>query len=204
MAKKEELQEFNGKKGVWRTIGGRKVFIASGQSLGEAMKKSGKFDNIRSKNVERKEKKEVEDIPGFEGTLDKLDEIQKQAKDIKEKYGEKKEITEQGNSNRKEVREAIQSHIKEYYEEEENWEQNFIHDMENQKYGNNVTPWQWGKNLAENGTFLIYDDDISEFLDSLKINPKGKKFNSQKTFETYTNLIGRESARLYEKIKNKK
>lgn len=54
MAKKEELQEFNGKRGVWRTIGGRKVFIATGQSLGEAMKESGKFDNIRRKNAERR------------------------------------------------------------------------------------------------------------------------------------------------------
>lgn len=54
MAKKEELQEFKGKKGVWRTIGGRKVFIATGQSLGEAMKESGKFDNIRRKNAERR------------------------------------------------------------------------------------------------------------------------------------------------------
>lgn len=30
-------------KGVWRTICGRKVFIAEGQTLREAMKASGKF-----------------------------------------------------------------------------------------------------------------------------------------------------------------
>ena len=29
--------------GVWRTIGGRRVFIKEGQSLSDAMKESGKF-----------------------------------------------------------------------------------------------------------------------------------------------------------------
>lgn len=61
MAKKEELQEFNGKKGVWRTIGGRRVFIAEGQNINEAMKESGKFNNIRSKNAERNQKKNYKD-----------------------------------------------------------------------------------------------------------------------------------------------
>ena len=38
MAKKKEEQD-----GVWRTIGGRRVFIRNGQSLSDAMKESGKF-----------------------------------------------------------------------------------------------------------------------------------------------------------------
>ena len=29
--------------GVWRTVGGRRIFIKDGQSLSDAMKKSGKF-----------------------------------------------------------------------------------------------------------------------------------------------------------------
>lgn len=40
--------------GVWRTISGRKVFIKEGQSVTEAMKASGKFNN-------RSEKKESTD-----------------------------------------------------------------------------------------------------------------------------------------------
>lgn len=34
------------KKGIWRTIRGRRVFIEEGQSLKEAMAKSGKFKNL--------------------------------------------------------------------------------------------------------------------------------------------------------------
>lgn len=37
------MAEFNGKQGVWRTIGGRRVFIVNGQDLPTAMKNSGKF-----------------------------------------------------------------------------------------------------------------------------------------------------------------
>jgi len=31
--------------GVWRTVGGRRIFIKDGQSLEDAMKQSGKFNN---------------------------------------------------------------------------------------------------------------------------------------------------------------
>ena len=45
----------NGKEGVWRTVGGRKIFIATGQSLKDAMKASGKFKNLNDKKEEGKE-----------------------------------------------------------------------------------------------------------------------------------------------------
>ena len=35
-------------QGVWRTIGGRRVFIKNGKDLASAMKESGKFKNIDS------------------------------------------------------------------------------------------------------------------------------------------------------------
>jgi len=37
------MAEFNGKQGVWRTVGGRRIFIVNGQDLPTAMKESGKF-----------------------------------------------------------------------------------------------------------------------------------------------------------------
>lgn len=38
--------------GVWRTVGGRRIFIKEGQDLASAMKESGKFKS----NIENKEK----------------------------------------------------------------------------------------------------------------------------------------------------
>lgn len=34
-------------EGVWRTVGGRRIFIRNGQSLSDAMIESGKFPAIR-------------------------------------------------------------------------------------------------------------------------------------------------------------
>lgn len=55
--------------GVWRTIRGRRIFIASGQSLSEAMKKSGKFKNLTRTKL-REAKQELRQ----EGKQKKLDE----------------------------------------------------------------------------------------------------------------------------------
>ena len=35
--------------GVWRTVGGRRIFIKDGQDLASAMKESGKFDKKDTK-----------------------------------------------------------------------------------------------------------------------------------------------------------
>ena len=35
--------------GVWRTVGGRRIFIKEGQDLASAMKESGKFKNNQAK-----------------------------------------------------------------------------------------------------------------------------------------------------------
>lgn len=61
----------NGKEGVWRTVGGRKIFIATGQSLKDAMKASGKFKNLNDnkekleKNIQKDKEEGKMDIPGF-------------------------------------------------------------------------------------------------------------------------------------------
>ena len=42
--------------GVWRTVGGRRIFIKDGQDLASAMKESGKFSKKENKNSETKAK----------------------------------------------------------------------------------------------------------------------------------------------------
>ena len=154
--------------GVWRTIGGRRVFIKDGEDLESAMKNSGKFKS-------------------------KKDDTSKKDEDVKE----------QGNSNRKEVKEKIQNHILEYYEDDDNPEEAFVKQMEAMKDNSHPTPYSWGRELAEGGNYLIYNEDMNEFLDKLKINPKGKKFKEDQSFKMYVNLVARESANLYEKLKKK-
>lgn len=46
----------NEQDGVWRTVGGRRIFIRTGQSLSEAMIRSGKFKTNRNKNKEEEKK----------------------------------------------------------------------------------------------------------------------------------------------------
>lgn len=103
------------------------------------------------------------------------------------------EIKTQGTSNRKEVSENIQAHILDYYDSPEA----FLEQMDNM---NAPTKWHAGEELAKGGSYMIYYDDQREFLDSLKINPSGKKFSDDRVFSTYTSLVGRESAKLYDRL----
>lgn len=48
--------------GVWRTIGGHRVFIKSGQSLSDAMKESGKFPSKNKKTKSEERIKEIEEL----------------------------------------------------------------------------------------------------------------------------------------------
>ena len=43
--------------GVWRTVGGRRIFIKDGEDLVTAMKKSGKFKNKKEEALEKEDKK---------------------------------------------------------------------------------------------------------------------------------------------------
>lgn len=54
--------------GVWRTVGGRRIFIKDGQTLSQAMKESGKFPNkeSREKNNENNHNKNYNNIESFE------------------------------------------------------------------------------------------------------------------------------------------
>ena len=43
--------KFDASDGVWRTIGGRRIFIKNKQPLSEAMKQSGKFKKVTREDV---------------------------------------------------------------------------------------------------------------------------------------------------------
>ena len=47
--------------GVWRTVGGRRIFIKEGQDLVSAMKESGKFSKKQVENKNEDNKKQIID-----------------------------------------------------------------------------------------------------------------------------------------------
>ena len=71
------MAKYDNSDGVWRTVGGRRIFIKKGQSLSDAMKESGKF-------------KVTGKIGGKDLTPEQMVEFDKQAneleKELKEKY----------------------------------------------------------------------------------------------------------------------
>ena len=123
--------------------------------------------------------------------------------EYKEDLPKKTEIKEQGTSNRKEVSENIQAHILDYYtpdytgDDSVSASEAFMRQMEAMGESN---MWNAGKRIAEGGSYLIYNGDMADFLNELKINPKGKTFSEDKAFDMYTSLVGRESAKLYERL----
>lgn len=77
MAKKK----YDSSEGVWRTIGGRRVFIRTGQSLSDAMKESGKF----KRKDEDTEYKEYDPYKGtkFEKKYDSVEDRYNKDKDFR-------------------------------------------------------------------------------------------------------------------------
>ena len=53
---------FDDVDGVWRTVGGRRIFIRNGQDLSSAMKESGKFKKDNTFKMNDEEKKKYEEV----------------------------------------------------------------------------------------------------------------------------------------------
>ena len=121
--------------------------------------------------------------------------VNKKRGKVKDNLPKKVKIESQGTSNRKEVSENIQAHILDYYDSPDD----FISQMDAMSHL--PTNWHRGEELAKGGSYLIYYADQRKFLDDLKINPKGKEFSDDRVAQTYNSLIGRESAKLYERLK---
>lgn len=46
--------------------------------------------------------------------------------------------------------------------------------------------------LVDGGSFLIYHNDIKDFLNSLGINPSNKEYTDQQSWDLYKHLLARE------------
>ena len=155
-------------------------------------------DNLRGKDLDdfEKELDEFEEKKSTNETMNNaIREKATKKKEVEQDLPKHTEIKEQGTSNRKEVSENIQAHILDYYDSPED----FIEQMDVFDYLPNN--WKRGEEIAKGGSYLIYNSDMADFLNELKINPKGKTFSEDKAFDMYTSLVGRESAKLYDRLK---
>ena len=97
------MMKFSSGDGVWRTIGGRRVFIQEGESLSSAMKKSGKFTREQKKaGVQVKESdldKNIKDMDEdelkahlnkLESGMDDFDQDEPEFKQLQKEYNEAK------------------------------------------------------------------------------------------------------------------
>ncbi len=89
-------------------------------------------------------------------------------------------------TNSKTVKEKMRKHILSHYEDEGIG--GLIHDMEAVKYGG-MGDIEAIRGLVESGSFLVYNDDKVEFLNSLGINPENKVYPVEKSEKLYENLI---------------
>ena len=99
-------------------------------------------------------------------------------------------------TNNKVVKEMIQKHILEYQTINELREN--VKVLTNSKTMTKTT-YQALEVMTEGGMFLIYNVDIKDFINSLGINPSGKEYDTQKTWNLYKHLIAREGVKLLER-----
>lgn len=110
--------------GVWRTIGGRRVFIKDGQSMSEAMKESGKFKNKalgKGLNDLKQEEPNGEGVKELFGEDDNKKQIDKETsemnnKDLKETYD-----TLESNDNSYEANKIREEYDKRYGKQQDDY-----------------------------------------------------------------------------------
>ena len=95
-------------------------------------------------------------------------------------------------TNTKIVSNKIQKHILEYYTINELKEQVKVFD-------NLPTTYHALQEMVQSGCFLIYYQDVQDFLNGLGINPEGKEYPNEKSWELYKHLIAREGEKLCQK-----
>jgi hypothetical protein len=100
-----------------------------------------------------------------------------------------------------EVKQKINAHILSYFEPENyGSDAPAIENLRDQMKSFDYMPTAYagGHYMASGGTFLIYTQDMADFLNGLGINAEGREYPDHKIFERYCHLIGRQVAELME------
>lgn len=90
-------------------------------------------------------------------------------------------------TNCKAVKDKIREHIKNYYTPEE-----LKNQVEAIKCVTYPTTYHALKHMVNGGCFLIYNNEVQNFLNNLGINPEGNVYDACKSWELYCHLIARD------------
>lgn len=94
-------------------------------------------------------------------------------------------------SNCKAVKNMIREHILEYYSPEELKNQvEYLQEGCRRLYPTNYDAVY---HMVEGGSFMVYNHEIIDFLDSLGINSNNKKYDPYDSFKLYCHLIARDA-----------
>lgn len=174
--------------GVWRTIGGRRVFIKTGQSLEDAMKESGKFKlskeqkEVGDKLNEKAKKSAEEDIRFYlDGNSENWDSDGDFIRELANEYGLEVEETKKMFNDIK--RTNLENKYQKYVNET----------LNNDEYLKANRPNEyWQKQMRESGV-RTFADEIKEKEDRIKLsnvqetNRHIKNATSQKSLKAMAN-----------------
>ena len=100
------------------------------------------------------------------------------------------------------VKEKIRDHILEHYGKDYGYNNEPVEalksEMEAVRYGN-MSDYEAIKEIVDGGKFLIYHHDVKDFLNVIGVNPEGKEYSNDESWELYKHLIAREGVRLIER-----
>ena len=132
--------------GVWRTVGGRRIFIKDGEDLASAMKRSGKFNSTKGLTQEGKKKlKELEKDKKFNEEVSKF---------LEENLEKTSKIIDDESLSKMTWEEVIQKNT-EYYIEKS------IYDFEGNKNGKYKYEDGWRDN---GGAGVIKQSDLNKLI----------------------------------------
>lgn len=103
----------------------------------------------------------------------------------------------------KEVTNQLREHILDSFEEWESYDNcdsaldALTSQLEYMRYDNQNT-YQTAVRLVEGGQFLIYFEDVKDFLNELGINPDNKDYGNAESWRLYIHLMAREITKMVE------
>lgn len=164
-------ETFNEEDGVWRTVGGRRIFIRKGQNLTDAMKESGKFKTGNRREVQQAIAEQ------------KIDKLGKKNTELYKEYGA---FADTGN---KEENKVVEKAHKKWLENAK--EANELKDMYN-----DYSPLGWEKDTYNNPK--EYKGDISD-LEGKHVAKKEEKPNKDEIVD-YRHQLTQEQVDKYDNL----